>query len=77
MEKNKFTWVKTHKELLAFISKNRNNQEKLIDVLRQAGITGLHDEDKKGKRFDLKEIDPFSFFCFDKTTIFINTSVIH
>jgi len=64
MTTEKFTWVKTHKELVEIISKKRNQQEKLIDVLRKVGIAGLHDEDKKGRRFDLKEIDPFSFFCF-------------
>lgn len=64
MTTENFTWVKTHKELVEIISKKRNQQEKLIDVLRKVGIAGLHDEDKKGKRFDLKEIDPFSFFCF-------------
>ena len=64
MTTEKFTWVKTHKELVEIISKKRNQQEKLIDGLRKVGIAGLHDEDKKGKRFDLKEIDPFSFFCF-------------
>ena len=64
MTTEKFTWVKTHKELVEIISKKRSQQEKLIEALRKVGIAGLHDEDKKGKRFDLKEIDPFTFFCF-------------
>ncbi len=64
MTKEKFTWVPTHKELVKIISKSRNQQPMLIDLLKKAGVVGLHDEAKAGKRIDLQEIDPFSFFCF-------------
>jgi Cdc6-like AAA superfamily ATPase len=60
----KFTWVKTHKQLVEMILNKRNHQGYLIDLLRNAGIVGLHDEAKAGKRIDLQELDPFSFFCF-------------
>ncbi|MCB0536611.1 MAG: EVE domain-containing protein [Bacteroidetes bacterium] len=64
MNENKFTWVKTHKELVEIIRKKRNQQSQLIEALKKVGISGLHDENEKGERFDLKEIDPFSFFCY-------------
>lgn len=38
---NKFTWVTTHKELGNIISKNRNQQAFLIDLLKQLDIVGL------------------------------------
>ena len=44
MTTEKFTWVKTHKELVEIISKKRSQQEKLIEALRKVGIAGLHDE---------------------------------
>ena len=44
MTTEKFTWVKTHKELVEIISKKRSQQVKLIEALRKVGIAGLHDE---------------------------------
>ncbi len=44
MTTEKFTWVKTHNELVEIISKKRSQQEKLIEALRKVGIAGLHDE---------------------------------
>ncbi len=64
MAGDKFTWVKTHKELVEIIRQKRNQQIQLIQVLKKVGITGLHDENDNGERFELKEIDPFSFFCY-------------
>jgi predicted RNA-binding protein with PUA-like domain len=61
----KFTWVQTHKQLTQYLAEQENSQKKLIELLREAGVTaGLVDEDPKGNRFNLEEIDPFSFFCF-------------
>jgi predicted RNA-binding protein with PUA-like domain/DNA polymerase III delta prime subunit len=61
----KFTWVQTHKQLTQYLAEQENSQKELIELLREAGVTaGLVDEDPKGNRFDLEEIDPFSFFCF-------------
>jgi len=64
MSEPNFSWVQTHKELVDILKRNRTQQQGLIDVLRKAGIAGLHDEPIKGQREDLKEIDPFSFFCY-------------
>jgi 5-methylcytosine-specific restriction protein B len=64
MTDNMFTWVQTHKEIVHIIRKYRNNQGFLIDILRDMGINGLIDEERKGKRTNLKEIDPFTFFCY-------------
>ena len=64
MNENKFTWVKTHKKLVEIIRKKRNQQSQLIETLKNVGISGLHDENEKGERFELKEIDPFSFFFY-------------
>ncbi|WP_185957205.1 EVE domain-containing protein [Gracilimonas mengyeensis] len=63
-EDQKFTWVQTHKELVEYLKDKEDDQEVLIKLLSDAGITGLHDEEIKGTRKDLEEIDPFTFFCF-------------
>ena len=63
-EQVKFTWVNTHKQLVDIIKQKRNQQSELIEALRKVGISGLHDENDAGERFELKEIDPFSFFCY-------------
>lgn len=47
----KFTWVRTHKELVDIIKNKRNQQGQLIEILKKVGITGLHDENKNGERF--------------------------
>lgn len=39
-----FTWTTTHKELVEYLSKNRKQQKKLVDVLRKAGVTSLIDK---------------------------------
>ena len=46
MNENKFTWVKTHKELVEIIRKKRNQQSQLIEALKKVGISGLHDENE-------------------------------
>jgi len=62
---NKFTWVQTHKELVQYLKDKEANQKELVKILKKAGVTaGLVDENPKGNRFELEEIDPFSFFCF-------------
>ena len=61
---NTFTWVKTHKEIVDYLRTQRNNQPHLVEILKKAGVSGLHDQNKKGNRFELLVIDPFTFFCF-------------
>ena len=48
MSENRFTWVRTHKELVAIIKQKRNQQDQLIQVLKKVGISGLHDENEYG-----------------------------
>jgi len=67
MEKklNRFTWVQTHNELTQYLTTMKNRQKELVDLLKSAGVTaGLVNEDLKGNRIDLEEIDLFSFYCF-------------
>jgi len=64
MASKKYTWVETHKSIVQYLLKNENNQHVLIDLLKSVGITGFDDQSKPGKRIDLNEIDPFTFFCF-------------
>ena len=61
----KYSWVQTHKELAQYLKGKEDAQEELVELLREAGVDqGLVDEYAEGDRFDLEEIDPFSFFCF-------------
>ncbi|MFN5007275.1 MAG: AAA family ATPase [Ignavibacteria bacterium] len=64
MSFTRFSWLRTHKELVQKLSKMRDRQTELIDVLLRVGINGLHDETKPGKRKQLDVMDPFTFFCF-------------
>lgn len=64
MNKELFTWVKTHHDLVEIIKKKRDQQSQLVGMLKKVGIDGLHDENDSGERFELKEIDPFTFFCY-------------
>jgi len=64
MSFTRFSWLRTHKELVLKLSKMRDRQTELIDVLLRVGINGLHDETKPGKRKQLDVMDPFTFFCY-------------
>jgi hypothetical protein len=61
----KFTWVQTHYELAKYLKDKQQNQKDLIQLLANSGVdAGLFDMDPQGNKFDLEEIDPFSFFRF-------------
>jgi 5-methylcytosine-specific restriction protein B len=60
----KFSWVETHKELVQFLSKNKEHQQILIGLLKKVGVTGFSDKDENGESIELDEIDPFTFFCY-------------
>ena len=65
MNENKFTWVKTHKELTLFLSNKENSQKELIGILKSVGIIPFNDKAKHGDHdIELDEIDPFTFFCY-------------
>src|SRR5688572_9949730 len=64
---HQFTWIPIYKELADKLSRWENRQEELIsflETLRSDGyvITPLQDKDGEGARFQLREIDPFTFF---------------
>jgi len=60
---NKFTWVKTYKEIADKLCAYENRQEELIAILKDIGITRFNDYDINGA-CELNEIDPFTFFSY-------------
>lgn len=64
-ENKMFTWVKTHKEIVAYLKDKEDSQVELINLLKSIGIGPFdNDEDAQGNKVDLTEIDPFTFFFF-------------
>ena len=61
---NHFSWIKTHQELVKYLSGQENNQAGLIELLKKQEISALNDQDNDGKTTELNEIDPFTFFCY-------------
>lgn len=59
-----FTWLPFYKELSDWLLKKQNDQLELISVLKKIGITGFKDGTEKGKKVELKEIDPFTFLSY-------------
>lgn len=64
---DKFTWIPVYREIAERLLDWEGRQGDLIaflEQLRSQGltITPLTDEDDKGARFLLQEIDPFTFF---------------
>lgn len=62
-----FDWIPFYEELADKLAAYRDRQDELIKFLEElraqgATITSLEDADASGKRFPLKEIDPFTFF---------------
>ncbi|WP_441001129.1 McrB family protein [Fodinibius sp. SL11] len=62
---SQFTWVQTHKEIVAYLADKEGKQKEIIELLKSAGITkSFTDQNADGEKFDLQEIDPFTFFNF-------------
>lgn len=64
---NKFTWIPVYREIAQRLLEWQDRQTDLIAFLEQLRsqeltITPLTDQDTKGARFLLQEIDPFTFF---------------
>jgi len=57
-----YSWVETHKGIVDFLKKNKNNQKDLIQILEDIGIKVSPDKDKSRISMPLEEIDPFTFF---------------
>lgn len=67
MSNEKYTWVKTHKEITEYLFSKENSQLELIELLKSVGITPFRDKAKSGINthdIDLDEIDPFTFYCY-------------
>jgi hypothetical protein len=63
-----FSWIPIYTELADKLLGWRKKQPELIEILNEAKSKGylvgsLKDEDKKGQKFLLKVIDPFTFFA--------------
>lgn len=73
-----FTWVPIYKELAQRIITYRKEQQKLIEILKSLKEQGipvisLEDENGKGVKSPLTEIDPFTFFAtFNRTITEVN-----
>jgi 5-methylcytosine-specific restriction protein B len=62
-----FTWVPFYKELAQKLLPFRQRQSELVSLLQKLRLQGLtitplEDRDAGGQRFQLQEIDPFTFF---------------
>lgn len=62
MEKG-FDWVPFFEEMAQKLRAYRGKQHELIEVLRRANVKGLDDENPKGTKIPLAEVDPFTFFA--------------
>lgn len=68
-----FSWVPFYEELADHLVGFRDRQRELVSLLEELRAKGLkvtpsEDKDKSGRRFPLKEIDPFTFIgCFNRS----------
>ncbi|MDQ3546951.1 MAG: EVE domain-containing protein [Verrucomicrobiota bacterium] len=63
-----FTWIPLYSEIAHRLLQFENRQDELVALLREflergLQVGALDDKDADGKRFPLKEIDPFTFFA--------------
>ena len=61
---NNYTWVPIYKELSDWLLHEKDNQQKLISILKEIGITGFRDGSERDSEFELDEMDPFTFFSY-------------
>lgn len=59
-----FTWVSLYNKLSDWLLLQRDNQPKLISILKEIGITGFRDGLERGREIELEEMDPFTFFSY-------------
>lgn len=59
----KFTWVDTYKEISQWLLSKEKEQPYLIKILKEVGVEVSNDINEHGERFELNEIDPFTFFA--------------
>ena len=68
MENNSFTWVPIYQEIALKLLEFEHNQSALIELIREMNESipnglQLNDKDAAGQRFELQEIDLFTFFA--------------
>jgi len=56
-----FEWVQFFEEMAKKLLAFRKHQKDLVAILEIAGVSGLKDQNPKGKKIPLEEIDPFTF----------------
>lgn len=61
--KKGFDWVPFYSEMAQRLLKYRSKQPTLIQMLKDAGVNGLTDQNPKNKQIPLTEIDPFTFLA--------------
>lgn len=58
-----FEWIPFYEELARKLADYRSRQPELVAILTKAGVgVSLEDQDPKGTKIALSEIDPFTFF---------------
>jgi len=65
MTTTQFTWIPFFRELAQRLMDYRDRQPELVHILSESGVrVGLMDrDDEQGERYQLQEIDPFTFFA--------------
>ncbi len=63
-----FTWIPIHEEAAKRLLEFKNSSHELVDILARMHAAGLvaipiGDRGPKGKKHQLKEIDPFTFLA--------------
>src|SRR5882672_7367784 len=61
-----FSWIPIHREAIHRILEHRQNELlSILNEMDQKGLTviGLEDQDSKGNRFPLTEVDPLTFLA--------------
>ncbi len=59
-----FSWIETHRQISDYLLTKEHNQIELITLLKKAGATIFQDQEVEGQFVEMKEIDPFTFFCY-------------
>lgn len=59
-----FTWIETYNEISNWLCDKENKQKELISCLHKIGIKTAKDNDQNQNKFELDEIDPFTFFAY-------------
>src|SRR5690606_29889927 len=63
-ETTRYTWVKTFKGIVDYLKDKENDQQVLIDLLKDSGCDLFNDRDENHNMIPLDVIDPFTFFCY-------------